>query len=236
MARATTGLKRSIDSATEQLILAREKPSEAEANTAITLAPACCEASYPFSFGTSTWNSPGRWLTPRSTWSEFTICGIAFGDTNAPTSTVCSPAPISASTKAMRAATLTGVFSFCRPSRGPTSTMRTESLMMISQSCSRSGRLDFGEFDAFLHDIADLAFYHFQHACEWRTQGLLHLHHFKCENRRALLQRGAHFSQQRHHRARQRRHDLVFANLLLGLTAEGIDPMQIEAAVTRSQI
>ena len=54
-----------------------------------------------------------------------TICGIAFGDTKAPTSTVCSPAPISASMKAMRSATLIGVFSFCRPSRGPTSTMRT---------------------------------------------------------------------------------------------------------------
>jgi hypothetical protein len=45
LARATTGLKRSIDSATVQLILAREKPSEAEANTAITLAPAASAAS-----------------------------------------------------------------------------------------------------------------------------------------------------------------------------------------------
>ena len=67
-ARANTGLKRSIDSATVQLILARENPSEAEANTAITFAPAACEASKPFSFGTSTWNSlPAWWLTQRST-------------------------------------------------------------------------------------------------------------------------------------------------------------------------
>src|ERR1700682_3006430 len=107
---------------------------------------------------------------PRSTESEFTICGIAFGDTKAPTSTVCRPAPTSASMNAMRAATLTGVFSFCRPSRGPTSTMRTCSLMLVS----RSQRLDLGELDAFLHDIADLAFYHFQHASERRAQGLLH--------------------------------------------------------------
>ena len=40
LARATTGLKRSIDSAIEQLMLAREKLSEAAANTAISLAPA----------------------------------------------------------------------------------------------------------------------------------------------------------------------------------------------------
>src|SRR6267142_535285 len=173
LALMTTGLKRSMDSATEQLILAREKPSEAEANIAITPAPA---------------------------------------------------------------ATLTGVFSFCRPSRGPTSTMRTKSLMLVSRGCSRSGRLDFGEFDAFLHDIADLAFYHFQHACEGRTQGLLHLHHFKRENSRALLQRCAHFSQQRHHGARQRRHDFVLAYVLFVVATERIDPMQIEAAVTRSQI
>src|SRR5258708_4600984 len=132
---------------------------------------------------------------PRNTESELTICGIAFGDTKAPTSTVCSPAPMSASMKAMRSATLTGVFSFCRPSRGPTSTMRTESLMRTSTGCSRRGRLDFGEFHAFPDDIADLAFYRLQHAGERRAQGLLHLHHFERENRRALLQRRADLGQ-----------------------------------------
>src|SRR3982074_92915 len=68
----------------------------------------------------------------------------------------------------IRSATLTGIFSFCRPSRGPTSTMRTESLMLISRNC----RLDLGELDAFLHDIADLAFYHLQHAPKRCPQGL----------------------------------------------------------------
>jgi hypothetical protein len=34
-----TGLKRSIDSAMEQLMLARQKPSDAAVNTEITLAP-----------------------------------------------------------------------------------------------------------------------------------------------------------------------------------------------------
>src|SRR5260370_41084462 len=168
-------------------------------------------------------------MTPRSTKSEFTICGIAFADTKAPTSTVCSPAPTSASINAMRSATLTGVFSFWRPSRGPTSTMRTCSLMLIS----RSQRLDLGEFDAFLHDIADLAFYHFQHARERRTQGLLHLHDLERQDRRALFEDCPLFCQQRHHGARQRRHDLVFANLLFVVAAERIDPVQVEAAVAR---
>src|ERR1700675_4320729 len=153
---------------------------------------------------------------PRSTASEFTICGIAFGDTKAPTSTVCSPAPTSASMNAIRSATLTGVFSFCRPSRGPTSTMRTESLMLISQSY----RFDLGEFHAFLHDIADLAFYHFQNTCEWRAQGLFHLHDFKRQDRRALREHGPLLRQQRHYGARQRRHDLVFADLLFVVAAE----------------
>src|ERR1700674_701978 len=169
---------------------------------------------------------------PRSTASEFTICGIAFGDTKAPTSTVCSPAPTSASMKAMRSATLTGFFSFCRPERGPTSTMRTESLMLISRSC----RLDLGEFDAFLHDIADLAFYHLQHARERRAQGLLHLHDFKRQDRCTLLQSCAHLGQQRHHSARQGRYDFVFADLLFIVAAERIDPMQVETAVACSQI
>src|SRR5207248_7422569 len=165
-----------MDSATEQLMLARENPSDADANTAITLASAARAASYPFSFGTSTWNSLLGWcLTPRKTSSEPTICGIAFGDTKAPTSIVSRPAPTSASINAIRSATLTGVFSFCRPSRGPTSTMRTESLILIS----RSERLDLGEFDALAHDIADAAFYCLQHPRKRRAQGLLHFHDFK---------------------------------------------------------
>src|SRR5260370_9527304 len=166
-------------------------------------------------------------MTPRSTKSEFTICGIAFADTKAPTSTVGSPALTSASINAMRSATLIGVFSFCRPSRGPTSTMRTESLMLISRSC----RLDFGEFDAFLHDIADLAFHHLQHARERRAQGLLHLHDLERQDRCTLLQSCAHLGQQRHHGAPQGRYDFVFADLLFVVAAERIDPMQAETAV-----
>src|SRR5882757_950152 len=111
-------------------------------------------------------------MTPRSTWSEPIICGIAFGDTKAPTSTVCSPALINASIKAMRSSTLTAVFSFCRPSRGPTSTMRTFSLI----PASGNRRFDFGELDAFADDIADLALDLLQHARIGRAQRLFHLH------------------------------------------------------------
>ena len=45
LARSITGTKRWIDSATVQLMLAFENPSEADANTAITFAPAAFAAS-----------------------------------------------------------------------------------------------------------------------------------------------------------------------------------------------
>ena len=48
-------------------------------------------------------------------------------------STVLSPASTSFLTKAMRAAGLMGVFSFCRPSRGPISMIRTASVMTLLQ-------------------------------------------------------------------------------------------------------
>ena len=47
---------------------------------------------------------------------------------------------------------------------------------------------------------------------------------------------GADLGQQRHHGARQRRHDLVLADLLLVVAAERIDPVQVEAAVAGPQI
>src|ERR1700748_1096780 len=131
----------------------------------------------------------------------------------------------------MRSAGLTGVFSFCSPSRAPISTMWTASLIWTSR-----GWLQLGELDALLHDIADLALDRLQGACERRAQGLLHLHHFEGEDRRALFQLGALLRQHGNNRARQRRHDLVLAGLFLGLAAERIDPMQLETAVASPQI
>ena len=46
-----------------------------------------------------------------------------------------------------------------------------------------SRRFDFGEFDAFADDIADLALDLLQHARKRRAQGLLHLHDFEGEDR-----------------------------------------------------
>src|SRR5262249_46742893 len=135
-------------------------------------------------------------LTARSTSSEPTICGIARGDTKAPTSIVCSPASSNFLTKAMRSAGLTGVFSFCSPSRAPIS------MMWMVLLIGASSGFDLGEFDAFLHDIADLAFDRLQRARERRTQGLLHLHDLERQDRCALFQFCALLRQHRDDRSR----------------------------------
>src|SRR4030095_10469980 len=53
------------------------------------------------------------------------ICGTHFGETNAVASIARNPASVSASIKATFSSVGTIAFSFCRPSRGPTSTRRT---------------------------------------------------------------------------------------------------------------
>ena len=53
------------------------------------------------------------------------ICGTHFGLTNAVTSTTGSPARESRFTNATLSAVEIAAFSFCSPSRGPTSTMVT---------------------------------------------------------------------------------------------------------------
>ena len=52
-------------------------------------------------------------------------CGTHFGDTNEPASIVRSPVCASLFTNSIFVATGIDCFSFCNPSRGPTSTMRT---------------------------------------------------------------------------------------------------------------
>jgi len=82
------------------------------------------------------------------------------------------PAPISASIKAMRAATLTGVFSFCSR-RAANFDVRTNRSCWSREAAHEAVGSISASSTPSLHDIADLAFYHFQHACEGRTQGLL---------------------------------------------------------------
>jgi hypothetical protein len=62
---------------------------------------------------------------PASTWALSAICGTHFGETKAPTSMVCKPASPRRSISSILTAVEMVCFSFCKPSRGPTSTMRT---------------------------------------------------------------------------------------------------------------
>jgi hypothetical protein len=62
---------------------------------------------------------------PAKTCAASAICGTHFGDTNADTSITWWPALERRSTNAILSAVAIGVFSFCRPSRGPTSTTVT---------------------------------------------------------------------------------------------------------------
>src|SRR5262249_13353131 len=165
------------------------------------------------------------------------------------------PAPSSRSIKVMRSPTLTGVFSFCRPSRGPISTILMALLMSYPmlvvrfplsppiwraafanvriKSALLVDRFDFGELHAFLDDIAYLAFDDLQYARKGRTQGLFHLHHLQRQDRRALLQCCALPGKQGNDRAGQGCDDLVLPDLLFRFAAEGIDPMHFKAAVGR---
>ena len=64
-------------------------------------------------------------LIVRSTSAWSAICGTHFGETNAVASTAGSPASASRSISSTLTAVGTLFGSFCRPSRGPISTMRT---------------------------------------------------------------------------------------------------------------
>src|SRR5262249_40513207 len=99
---------------------------------------------------------PGRRLTAVSTSAVSAICGTHFGETKLPDSTVLRPASASASINATLVASGTIVASFCSPSRGPTSTMRTDLGKLISARLLSvrflSGRLPFDQAQ-FLHDL-----------------------------------------------------------------------------------
>src|SRR5579864_3015427 len=63
--------------------------------------------------------------------------------------------------------------------------------------------LDFGQFNTFADDIADFALENLEHAGKRCTQRLLHLHHFKREDRRALFELCANLGQQGDDRSRK---------------------------------
>ena len=112
----------------EQLMFLPEKVSDAAAKMAISRAPASSAASSPLAFGTSTGKETPLWrATAFKTLAVSAICGAHLGETKLPASMDVSPAAISFSMKAMRVSTESATASFCKPSRGPTSTMRTRS-------------------------------------------------------------------------------------------------------------
>src|SRR5262245_499057 len=96
-----------------------------------------------------------------SAWSA--ICGTHFGDTKAVASTACSPASASRSISSTLTAVGTSPFSFCSPSRGPTSTIFT-------------GLLKGDQLRALEHLLAGRIVDLLHRAVGWRGDGVLHLH------------------------------------------------------------
>ena len=125
-ARSITGANRSNDSSTVQRMLAWQKASVAAVKISTCRAPAEIARSYPRSFGTRQMKSmscrSGRAGTSSSASASW---GIAFGLTKLVASMRRQPASINRSIRVILSASETGVDSFCRPSRGPTSMSST---------------------------------------------------------------------------------------------------------------
>src|SRR5262247_2147237 len=103
-----------------------------------------------------------------SVWSA--ICGTHFGDTNAVASTAGSPASARRSISSSLTAVGTSPGSFCSPSRGPTSTMRT--------------RLAKGDqLRALRHLLAGAVVDFLHHAVLRRGDRVLHLHRLQDQQR-----------------------------------------------------
>lgn len=122
-------------SLTLQLIFALLKPSEALTKTATSLTPCLIAVSSPLTLGTRTGNRILSSLSKPVTValvSKISLsanCGIAFGETIEVTSILFNPASCNRFISWTLVAVGTTSRIFCRPSRGPTSTRRTLSLM-----------------------------------------------------------------------------------------------------------
>src|SRR5690606_27686671 len=108
------------------------KLSEAAVNTATSLQSTANADSKPFMFGVSKLNwifgSLGKLA---NSVSLSAICGTHLAETQEPTSIACKPVFIRSRIRFLRSSSVKGVFSFCRPSRGPTSTILTKSVMQL---------------------------------------------------------------------------------------------------------
>src|SRR5690606_15828325 len=76
---------------------------------------------------------------PANTSAASASCGTHLGLTKLVASMLCSPVAESRSTSAILSAVDTIAFSFCSPSRGPTSTMRTKPLTTLPAALRPAG-------------------------------------------------------------------------------------------------
>lgn len=137
IAFSATAFARSMPCCTVQLILALLNPSVALTNTATSLTPCSIAISSPLRFGTRTGSRrpdcPCSCLMDSfpSTSRQSANCGIAFGETTDVNSIVRRPVARSRWINSSFTDVGTGSLIFCRPSRGPTSTMRTALVIVI---------------------------------------------------------------------------------------------------------
>ena len=125
-ARFTTGSNMAYCSVTERLRFLRANVSVADPKIAMASRPSSSARSRPRSLGTRAGRrrpvaSPPDAARPARTSSASPICGTHFAGTKDVVSIVCRPAASRRRMNSTFVAAGTTVFSFCRPSRGPTS-------------------------------------------------------------------------------------------------------------------
>src|SRR5919202_3912486 len=181
----------SSDCSIERLMLARLKLSVAATNSAMSCTPAARARSSPRGLGTSaTYRTPGRLRIARKTSSASAIRGTALGCTNDVTSIHGKPASDSRSTKRTLTSVGMGAGSFCSPSRGPTSTIRTRRgrasamplLYVLGLVVRAKGEQARAAADLVAHLDAHLG----HDARVRRLDHVLHLHRFEHDQRLVL--------------------------------------------------
>src|SRR5215472_10961441 len=224
-ADSATGANRSKLSAIEQLVLRWENVSEAAAKIAISLAPASRAASKPRMFGTSTgYRTPGMRLMLFKTSALSAICGTHFAETNAPASTTLNPASASRSMRPILIAAGTAVASFCSPSRGPTSTMRTSAGRRIGSLLAVGGKRD--QRRALLDEIPGCEMHAVDDPVCGRHDRMLHLHGLEHKERLAAPHPLTRPRRHLDDLARHRRREPPARGVELRLRLERIDEAQ----------
>src|SRR6185312_1522100 len=219
-AAANTGAARSRLSSIEQLMLRRENDSLAATNTAISSARAASAPSKPFMFGTRTgYATPGLRRMRAITSATSARGGTHLGDTKDVASTAAKPASDNMSMSRTLPSVATTAFSFCRPSRGPTSTRRTRAGSADAAIALARRRVEIDEIGAFGDALADAAVDGAHRAVVRRDDRVLHLHRLEHDERRGLRDRVARLCHHRDDRAGHRRAQVSVA--VVGLFVHG---------------